>query len=167
MALQTETMRPAASPRKGRRAGVVSELSVLLKVKPGREQQLREHLDNEREDTVQHVEARKILSDIQTLHARGLDLRDDQGTASTKQADRGRPATYRRLRGRGAWRAARCRDRGGAGRAGREAPQRHRDRDSLIAVLLSDRLGPQTNGSTISRYCASGLDAIRAAHGQA
>ena len=32
-----------------------------------------------------------------------------------------------------------------------------------IAVLLSDKLGQQTNGSTISRYCSSGLDAIRVA----
>jgi acetyl-CoA C-acetyltransferase len=32
-----------------------------------------------------------------------------------------------------------------------------------IAVLLSDRLGLQTTGSTISRYCSSGLDAIRVA----
>jgi acetyl-CoA C-acetyltransferase len=32
-----------------------------------------------------------------------------------------------------------------------------------IAVLLSDKLGQNTNGSTISRYCASGLDAIRSA----
>ncbi len=32
-----------------------------------------------------------------------------------------------------------------------------------IAVLLSERLGQQTAGSTISRYCASGLDAIRVA----
>jgi acetyl-CoA C-acetyltransferase len=32
-----------------------------------------------------------------------------------------------------------------------------------IAVLLSDKLGQETNGSTISRYCASGLDAIRVA----
>ena len=32
-----------------------------------------------------------------------------------------------------------------------------------IAVLLSDKLGQQTNGSTISRYCSSGLDAIRIA----
>ena len=32
-----------------------------------------------------------------------------------------------------------------------------------IAVLLSDKLGQQTNGSTVSRYCASGLDAIRIA----
>jgi acetyl-CoA C-acetyltransferase len=32
-----------------------------------------------------------------------------------------------------------------------------------IAVLLSDKLGQTTNGSTISRYCASGLDAIRVA----
>ena len=32
-----------------------------------------------------------------------------------------------------------------------------------IAVLLSDKLGQKTNGSTVSRYCASGLDAIRIA----
>jgi acetyl-CoA C-acetyltransferase len=32
-----------------------------------------------------------------------------------------------------------------------------------IAVLLSDKLGIETNGSTISRYCSSGLDAIRIA----
>ena len=32
-----------------------------------------------------------------------------------------------------------------------------------IAVLLSDKLDQQTNGSTVSRYCASGLDAIRIA----
>jgi acetyl-CoA C-acetyltransferase len=32
-----------------------------------------------------------------------------------------------------------------------------------LAVLLSDQLGQNTNGSTISRYCASGLDAIRIA----
>jgi acetyl-CoA C-acetyltransferase len=34
---------------------------------------------------------------------------------------------------------------------------------SRLAVLLSDQLGQNTNGSTISRYCASGLDAIRIA----
>ena len=32
-----------------------------------------------------------------------------------------------------------------------------------IAVLLSSQLDQSTNGSTLSRYCASGLDAIRAA----
>src|SRR5690606_23915465 len=32
-----------------------------------------------------------------------------------------------------------------------------------IAVLLSEKLGQETNGSTISRYCASGIDAIRIA----
>jgi acetyl-CoA C-acetyltransferase len=32
-----------------------------------------------------------------------------------------------------------------------------------ISVLLSDKLGQSTNGSTVSRYCASGLDAIRIA----
>jgi len=30
-----------------------------------------------------------------------------------------------------------------------------------IAVLLSEKLGQNTNGLTVSRYCASGLDAIR------
>jgi acetyl-CoA C-acetyltransferase len=39
----------------------------------------------------------------------------------------------------------------------------HANNIARIAVLLSDKLGEQTNGSTISRYCASGLDAIRAA----
>jgi len=32
-----------------------------------------------------------------------------------------------------------------------------------IAVLLSDKLTQTTNGSTVSRYCASGLDAIKLA----
>jgi acetyl-CoA C-acetyltransferase len=32
-----------------------------------------------------------------------------------------------------------------------------------IAVLLSDKLTQSTNGHTVSRYCASGLDAIRSA----
>ncbi|WP_372791450.1 acetyl-CoA C-acyltransferase, partial [Paraconexibacter sp.] len=32
-----------------------------------------------------------------------------------------------------------------------------------LAVLLSSKLGQETNGSTINRYCASGLDAIRIA----
>jgi acetyl-CoA C-acetyltransferase len=32
-----------------------------------------------------------------------------------------------------------------------------------IIALLSDKLGQATNGSTVSRYCASGLDAIRVA----
>jgi acetyl-CoA C-acetyltransferase len=32
-----------------------------------------------------------------------------------------------------------------------------------IAVLLSEKLGDETAGSTVSRYCASGLEAIRSA----
>jgi acetyl-CoA C-acetyltransferase len=39
----------------------------------------------------------------------------------------------------------------------------HANNVGRLAVLLSDRLGPQTNGSTVNRYCASGLDAIRIA----
>ncbi len=77
MAVQTETMKPLASPRKGRRAGVASELSVFLKVKPGRERQLREHLDKEREDAVQSAEAQQILADIGTLHEARYVLFDD------------------------------------------------------------------------------------------
>jgi hypothetical protein len=77
MAVQTETMKPPASPRKGRRNGVASELSVLLKVKPGREQQIREHMDREREDAVQDAEGRKILSDVRTLHEARYVLFDD------------------------------------------------------------------------------------------
>ena len=42
MATQTDPKTPVASPRKGRKAGVVNELSVFLKVKPGRERQIRE-----------------------------------------------------------------------------------------------------------------------------
>ena len=77
MAVQTQSMNPTMSPRKGRRSGVVTELSVLLRVKPGREQQLREHLTREREDTAQEAEGRKILEDIQTLHEARYVLFDD------------------------------------------------------------------------------------------
>ena len=77
MAVDTQPMKPPMSPRKGRRAGVASELSVLLKVKPGREQQLREHLTREREDSVQAAEGQKILDDIRTLHEARYVLFDD------------------------------------------------------------------------------------------
>ena len=59
MAVQTEPMQPPESPRKGRRTGVASELSVLLKVKPGREQRLREELTTAVADTAQHAEGQK------------------------------------------------------------------------------------------------------------
>ena len=48
--------------------------------------------------------------------------------------------------------------------AGCGAPQGlHANNIGRLAVLLSDRLPQTVNGSTISRYCASGLDAIRIA----
>ena len=48
--------------------------------------------------------------------------------------------------------------------AGCGAPQGlHANNIARLAVLLSDRLPQTVNGSTISRYCASGLDAIRIA----
>jgi hypothetical protein len=77
MSVQTQTMKSPASTRKGRRNGVASELSVLLKVKPGREQQIREHMDREREDAVQDAEGRKILNDVRTLHEARYVLFDD------------------------------------------------------------------------------------------
>src|SRR5689334_14461549 len=39
----------------------------------------------------------------------------------------------------------------------------HANNIARIAVLLSTKLPQSVNGSTISRYCASGLDAIRIA----
>ena len=77
MAVQTEPMKPPASPRKSRRAGVASELSLLLKVKPGREERLREHLTRAREDPVQSADGQKILEDLGTLHEARYVLFDD------------------------------------------------------------------------------------------
>jgi hypothetical protein len=47
MATQTDPKTPVASPRKGRKAGVVNELSVFLKVKPGRERQIPTSFDGD------------------------------------------------------------------------------------------------------------------------
>jgi hypothetical protein len=55
MAVQTEPMKPPTSPTKGRRSGVASKLSVLLKVKPGRERRLREELTTAIADPAQHA----------------------------------------------------------------------------------------------------------------
>ena len=42
MTTQSDQKNPVHSPRKGAKTGVVSELSVFLKVKPGHEKQIRE-----------------------------------------------------------------------------------------------------------------------------
>ncbi len=77
MAVQTEPMKPPTSPRKGRRTGVATELSVLLKVKPGREHRLREELTASIADPAQHAEGQKILEDIGTVHEVRYVLFDD------------------------------------------------------------------------------------------
>ena len=56
---------PVRSPRKGARVGPVSELSVFLKVKPGREQAIREVLTL---TPAQKAESDKAILDVGTLH---------------------------------------------------------------------------------------------------
>jgi hypothetical protein len=53
------------SPRKGARVGPVSELSVFLKVKPGREQAIREVFNMPAD---QKAELEKAIADVGTLH---------------------------------------------------------------------------------------------------
>ena len=56
---------PVRSPRKGARVGPVSELSVFLKVKPGREQDIREVFNM---PPAQRAELEKAIADVGTLH---------------------------------------------------------------------------------------------------
>ena len=53
------------SPRKGARVGPVSELSVFCKVKPGREQVIREALNLPPDE---QAELNKAIADVGTLH---------------------------------------------------------------------------------------------------
>src|SRR5882672_7246469 len=77
MAAQTEPMKPPTTPRKGRRTGVATELSVLLKVKPGRERRIRDELTTAIADPVEHTEGQRILEDIGTVHEVRYVLFDD------------------------------------------------------------------------------------------
>ena len=56
---------PVRSPRKGARVGPVSELSVFLKVKPGREQAIRDvfHMT-----PTQRAAMEKAIFDVGSLH---------------------------------------------------------------------------------------------------
>ena len=56
---------PVPSPRKGARVGPVSELSVFLKVKPGREQLIREAFNP---SPAQRAAMEKAIDDVGTLH---------------------------------------------------------------------------------------------------
>ncbi len=66
MTTRTELETPIASPRKGARDGVRSELSVFLKVKPGHEEQIREVLSSLAGEAVGL--AREAVVNVGTLH---------------------------------------------------------------------------------------------------
>ena len=63
---QTQPKQPAAIPRKGARDGVRTELSVFLKVKPGREKQIRAVLSSLSGEAVGL--AREAVVNVGTLH---------------------------------------------------------------------------------------------------
>ena len=68
MTTHSDPKNPVASPRKGRKSGVVSELSVLLKVKPGHEKQIREVFTSHAADADRHARDQQILEAVGTLH---------------------------------------------------------------------------------------------------
>ncbi len=70
MTTQSDSKNPVASPRKGHKTGVVCELSVFLKVKPGHEKQIREVFTSiAATDTAdQGALSHKVLESVGTLH---------------------------------------------------------------------------------------------------
>src|SRR3954467_10921219 len=68
MATQTDARNQVASARKGRMGGIVNELSVFLKLKPCREQQVREVFAGDDADSGRPVHAQKLLDSVGTLH---------------------------------------------------------------------------------------------------
>lgn len=74
---QSDPTKPVASPRKGRRTGVASELSVLPKVKPGHEKQLREFCTGASADADHVAQSQQILGSVGTLHESRYVLVDD------------------------------------------------------------------------------------------
>ena len=68
MTTQSDPKNPVASPRKGAKTGVVSELSVFLKVKPGHEKQIREVFTRRAATSDWHVQATRVLVSVGTVH---------------------------------------------------------------------------------------------------
>ncbi len=90
MTTQSDSKNPVASPRKGHKTGVVCELSVFLKVKPGHEKQIREVFTSiAATDTAdQGALSHKVLESVGTLHE-SRQGRQCLGSCSTKRrADR-------------------------------------------------------------------------------
>jgi hypothetical protein len=70
-------MAPVASPRKGRTTGVVNELSVFLKVKPGRERQIRAVFTDDDADVDRPAKATNLLNSVGTVHEARIVLFDN------------------------------------------------------------------------------------------
>jgi len=68
MTTQSDQKNPVHSPRKGAKTGVVSELSVFLKVKPGHEKQIREVFTRRAATSDWHVQATRVLVSVGTVH---------------------------------------------------------------------------------------------------
>src|SRR3989442_11132585 len=68
MTTQSDAKNPVHSPRKGAKTGVVSELSVFLKVKPGHEKQIREVFTRRAATSDWHVQATRVLASVGTIH---------------------------------------------------------------------------------------------------
>ena len=77
MTTQTDPSMPVASPRNGRKAGVVNELSVFLKVKPGHEKQVREIFTADDANADRPAEATKVLNSVGTVHEARVVLFDN------------------------------------------------------------------------------------------
>jgi hypothetical protein len=77
MTTQSDLRNPVASPRKGRNAGVVNELSVFLKVKPGHEKQIREVFASDDADADRPAKATKLLNSVGTVHEARIVLFDN------------------------------------------------------------------------------------------
>src|SRR4051812_34231639 len=77
MTTQTDAKNLVASPRKGRKTGVVNELSVFLKVKPGHEKQIREVFAGDDANPDRPAQAQRLLDSVGTLHEARMVLFDD------------------------------------------------------------------------------------------
>jgi hypothetical protein len=77
MTTQIDPNAPVASPRKGRKSGVVNELTVFLKVKPGREEQVRQVFAADEADPNRPEEATRLLSSVGTVHEARMVLFDN------------------------------------------------------------------------------------------
>ena len=77
MTAQADPGAPAALPRKGRKNGVVNELSVFLKVKPGHEKQARAVFTADDANADRPAEATKLLNSVGTVHEARIVLFDN------------------------------------------------------------------------------------------